>query len=75
MYQKEVETKNGVIKTIVANTEEELAEAVKIAKGEGAPAETNPHTEPAPVFINNAVDEPVVEPEEVKVPVKVTKKK
>lgn len=34
MYGKDVETKNGVVKHVVANSEEELAEAVKAVAAE-----------------------------------------
>lgn len=37
MFQKEVTTKDGVVKNIIASTQEELDEAVKIAKSDEAP--------------------------------------
>jgi hypothetical protein len=37
MFGEDVETKNGVTKHVVANSKEELAEAVKAAKAEKSP--------------------------------------
>lgn len=37
MFQEEVKNKDGVVKNIIASSQEELDEAVKIAKGDEAP--------------------------------------
>lgn len=37
MYNKEITTKDGVVKNIIANSQEELDEAVKVSKGDEAP--------------------------------------
>ncbi len=40
-FSKDVETKDGTMKHVVAGTEEDLKEAVKTAKGESAPVYPN----------------------------------
>lgn len=37
MYQKEVTTKDGNVKNVIAGSQEELDEAVKVLKGDEAP--------------------------------------
>lgn len=82
MFEETVTTKNGVEKRIVAQSQEELAEAVKIAKAEQSaevPNIHNPedgnkivspenrHTESVPPVVDNNVE---TVPEEVTTPKK-----
>lgn len=72
MFKEEVTTQNGIKKTIVANSKEDLDEAVKVAKAEQsavAPDIHNPedgnkivspdnkHTEDVPTAVDNSVEE------------------
>jgi hypothetical protein len=68
MFGEDVETKNDVVKHVVANTKEELAEAVKAVKAEksaDAPDITNPKHGNRIVSPDNAHTEaPYVQPSE-----------
>ena len=86
MFREEVKLKDGFVKTVVADNEQELAEGVAAVKNDTYPVSPdlhnpsepnavvspdNLHTEPAPVFL---VEEPEPEPEKVEVKFSKSKK-
>lgn len=91
MFNQEVTTKNGVVKNVIAQSQEELDEAVKAVKAEHtdpAPdildpkdgnkivSPDNKHTEDIPSVVDNSVEpEAPEESKEEKVPVKVKSSK
>lgn len=81
MYQKEVTTKSGILKTIVASSQEELDEAVAAAKAEVAPVSPDLHNPDdanvivSPDNLHTEVTPAVVTPDPEDEPVKVVKKK
>lgn len=71
MFSEDVTTKNGVVKHVVAQSQEELDEAVKAIKAEETPtppdindpedgnkivSPDNLHTEPIPTVVDNSVE-------------------
>lgn len=70
MFQEQVTTKDGHVKTVVASSQEELDEAVKAVKGDAAPVSPD-LTVPGDNAIvspdNLAVEPPYVQPKDPEV--------
>ncbi len=90
MFREEVKLKDGFVKTVVAGSEEELAEGVAAVQDDSYPVSPDLHDpkvanqivspenkaiEDAPVFIDNDAHEAVVEDEVEEVPAEKPAKK